>query len=101
MGRYAQASRRGSSGPVPAGSLPVPVLVALGGGEVTWSVSGPEPDTARIYTGLTGGPYTHHSDTPWVNVPYLVATVDPSCVIVGTDGSLVPVTAQSNEVDLA
>jgi hypothetical protein len=101
MGRYAQARRRGSSPPPPDRGLPVPVLVPDGEGHVSWSVVGVAPVFAAVYVGPADGPWEYDHNELWDDGGAVIATVEPTCYVVGLDGLAEAITAPSNVVDLA
>jgi hypothetical protein len=98
MGKWSQKRLRGG-GPVVAVSTPL--LATPDGISLTWTIVGPTPPRALIFFSAgSGGPYILQDDVLWTNQPFPEDTNPGFYVLFGADGSSIPVTGESNEVNI-
>lgn len=98
MGKWATYRKRGGGGSV-SQSLPVPVLVDSGGGQLTWGVTGPTPFFVQIEFSSDGINWTLDVQQSWITQPF-DGTIDPTQFyrVIGLDSGSAIITQYSNSV---
>jgi hypothetical protein len=98
MGAHAQRRRRGRGGGASV-TFGTPVLSNDGGGNLTWTVAGPQPTKFLLFfdDGLGGG-FVLFTTGNWTDQPFDSSADNGDWKIRGADGAFSPVTPFSNVI---
>ncbi len=100
MGKWATYQRRGG-GPGAVIALPVPVATQNGFGDLSWSVAGVVPTFAQVEVDVTlMGAWAIENTVAWTAFPYSVENPGANYRVVGINASSVPVTQNSNVINV-